>query len=89
MAWVRSRATGNLLPFWLGPQLEDVVRSLRPNEPAPASDAGQGRWLAGGSGHSAFLKIAVAGQRQRRREEMIEKASLDNFARKATRRSAT
>src|ERR1039457_7132058 len=23
MAWVRNPATGNLLPFWLGPQLED------------------------------------------------------------------
>jgi hypothetical protein len=36
MAWVRN-TSGNLLPFWLGPQLEGVVRSLRPNEPAPAS----------------------------------------------------
>ncbi len=36
-AWVRSRATGNLLPFWLGPQLEAVVGALRPNEPVPSS----------------------------------------------------
>lgn len=33
MAWVRKSATGNLLPFWLGPQLEKVVQDLRPNEP--------------------------------------------------------
>src|SRR5579864_3464959 len=37
MAWVRSRATGNLLPFWLGPQLEGVFRGLRLNEPVPSS----------------------------------------------------
>ena len=37
MAWVRNPITGNLLPFWLGPQLEDVVRDLRPNEPLPPS----------------------------------------------------
>ena len=37
MAWVRSRDTGNLLPFWLGPQLEDVLRGLRLNEPVPSS----------------------------------------------------
>jgi len=37
MAWVRSPATGNLLPYWLGPQLEAVVRRLRPQEPVPSS----------------------------------------------------
>ncbi len=36
-AWVRNPATGNLRPFWLGPQLEAVVRTLRPNEPVPSS----------------------------------------------------
>jgi hypothetical protein len=37
IAWVRSAATGNLLPFWLGPQLSAVMQSLHPHEPAPAS----------------------------------------------------
>ncbi|HET7889946.1 MAG TPA: hypothetical protein VFL34_00365 [Candidatus Sulfotelmatobacter sp.] len=36
VAWVRSRTTGNLLPFWLGPELERVIRSLRPDEAVPA-----------------------------------------------------
>lgn len=36
-AWVRHGVTGNLLPFWLGPKLEAVVRTLRPNEPVPSS----------------------------------------------------
>jgi hypothetical protein len=34
---VRNPATENLLPFWLGPQLEGVVLNLRPNEPVPSS----------------------------------------------------
>jgi hypothetical protein len=37
IAWVRSAATGNLLPFWLGPQLSAVVQSLRPHEAVPSS----------------------------------------------------
>src|SRR5260370_41791594 len=36
-AWGRSRATGNLIPFWLGPQLEGVLRGLRPGGPGPSS----------------------------------------------------
>lgn len=36
MAWVRSAATGNLLPFWLGSELSAVVRSLRPHGPVPS-----------------------------------------------------
>jgi hypothetical protein len=37
IAWVRNRASASLLPFWLGPALEGVVRALRPNEPLPSS----------------------------------------------------
>lgn len=37
MAWVRNLATGNLLPFWLGPQMQSVVRDLHPNEVVPVS----------------------------------------------------
>ncbi len=37
IAWVRNPATGSLLPFWLGPQLSEVVRNLCPNEPVPVS----------------------------------------------------
>jgi hypothetical protein len=37
IAWVRDSPEGSLLPFWLGPQLEAVVRSLRPNKPVPPS----------------------------------------------------
>ncbi len=37
IAWVRNSATGNLLPFWLGPQFSAIVESLRPHEPVPSS----------------------------------------------------
>jgi len=33
VAWVRDAVTRCLLPFWLGPGLEAVVRSLAPGEP--------------------------------------------------------
>ena len=37
VAWVRNRATGNLLPFWLGPELAAIIPSLCPNDAVPAS----------------------------------------------------
>jgi hypothetical protein len=36
IAWVRDPSTVSLLPFWLGPKLEEVVRSLRPGVPLTA-----------------------------------------------------
>ena len=37
IAWVRNPEAGALIPFWLGPQLEGVVRDLHLNEPVPSS----------------------------------------------------
>lgn len=37
IAWVRGGPGESFLPFWLGPELEALVRGLRPNEPVPAS----------------------------------------------------
>jgi hypothetical protein len=89
VAWVRSRATGNLLPFWLGPQLERVVRGLRPNEPAPSSLADRAwRWLAAAdilipdnmSHDIPHVNLEDIGSRSlqhhRQHEEMIRKAAL-------------
>ncbi len=77
IAWVRSRATGNLLPFWLGPQLESVVRSLRPNEPAPASMPEGARSLLAAADilQPESQSEDRTSQRLRRREEMIQNAS--------------
>ena len=47
IAWVRDSATGSLLPFWLGPQLEDAVRKLERGEPVPRTLQGDARrWLS-------------------------------------------
>ena len=35
VAWVRDSVAECLVPFWLGPRLESVVRGLRPGAPAP------------------------------------------------------
>src|ERR1051326_5324747 len=37
IVWVPGCAGGSLLPFWLEPEYEAVLRSLRPEEPVPAS----------------------------------------------------
>jgi len=49
-AWVRNPATGNLLPFWLGPQLEAAVRALRLNDPVPSSVPAVSRRLLAAAG---------------------------------------
>jgi|SRR5580658_434847 hypothetical protein len=81
MAWVRNPTTGNLLPFWLGPQLEGVVRSLGLNASVSAS-ASDG--VLGNVPKKARRLLATAGilvpenqmtQRQRERTESIAKAS--------------
>jgi hypothetical protein len=47
IAWVRDSATGSLLPFWLGPRLEDAVRDLKRGEPVPRTLQGDARtWLS-------------------------------------------
>ena len=50
VAWVRDSATGSLQPFWLGPRLETVVRSLRVAKPMPTSVPQNIRSLLAGAG---------------------------------------
>lgn len=45
IAWVRDPMTRNLLPFWLGPQLEEIVRNLKLDEPVPDSVSDDARAL--------------------------------------------
>jgi len=78
VAWVRNAATGNLLPFWLGPQLEGVVRGLSPNEALPLSVPISTRRLL-----AVADILTPAGQNdredgilRRKREEMISQAGL-------------
>jgi hypothetical protein len=78
VAWVRSRATGNLLPFWLGPQLEAALQNLRPNEPLPSSvpDGARCRLAAA----ELLIPDNRTDQRDRQsdrqREDSVGKASL-------------
>ena len=37
IAWVRDAATQVLLPFWLGPELEAIVKALAPDGPTPSA----------------------------------------------------
>jgi len=39
IAWIRKPPTGECLPFWLGPKLESLLRSLDSNNPAPPLSA--------------------------------------------------
>lgn len=74
MVWVRSPATGNLLPFWLGPQLAGVVRGLHPNDPVPDSIPERTRNLLVAA--NILIPKDSAALRDRKREEMIGRASL-------------
>jgi hypothetical protein len=73
IAWVRNPATGNLLPFWLGPQLEAVVQGLRPDEPVPSSVPDNARRLLAAA--NILISGDRTGQRVRQREEIVSKAS--------------
>jgi hypothetical protein len=37
VAWVRNPVAGTLLPFWLGPPLLEVMKTLRPHQELPSS----------------------------------------------------
>lgn len=75
MAWVRSPASGNLLPFWLGPRLEGVVRGLQPNEPVPATVPDNALWLLAAA--DILLPEDGAGERHQEREKMIGAAAME------------
>jgi hypothetical protein len=73
IAWVRSRATGNLLPFWLGPQLEGVSRGLRRNEPLPSSVPDSARRVLAAA--EILLPEDGTDEHERHRQERISRAS--------------
>jgi hypothetical protein len=71
IAWVRDATSGNLLPFWLGPRLDSVVRNLKPGQPVPSSlDAQDVAVLAG-----AGIFTPVDRPSLREREDTIRKAA--------------
>lgn len=73
IAWIRSRATGNLLPFWLGPQLEGVLQDLRPSEPVPLWVPDNARRVLAAA--EILLPEQGTGEYVRQRQDSINRAS--------------
>lgn len=71
IAWVPDAASGSLLPFWLGPVLESIVRELRPGEVVPSFVSAEFRFLLAGAGILVSNGIANS-----ERQKMIESASV-------------
>jgi len=74
MAWVRSPSTRNLLPFWLGPEFESVIRVLRPKEPVPSSMPKSARRLLAAT--NILIPESPSDQQRLQREERIRTASV-------------
>jgi hypothetical protein len=72
VAWVRD-ATGSLVPFWLGPKLESVVRQLRNDEPIPDSVPAWARSILQSAG--ILVSVDSTAQRRGEREHALEKAA--------------
>jgi len=72
-AWVRDSASESSLPFWLGPQLEAVVRDLRPNEPIPSTVPDSTRGLLAMAG--ILVSEGHTAQGHSEREAMINGAA--------------
>jgi hypothetical protein len=72
IAWVRDPATRNLLPFWLGPELESVLRGLHANEPVPPSVPAMDRFLLKAAG---ILIPEKAASSEQTRYEIVSKAA--------------
>jgi|GEM_PF-697846 len=73
VAWVRDQATRNLLPFWLGPQLESVLRGLHANEPVPFSVSVRARSLLQRAG--ILISEARVAAHDQGGEEIVSKAA--------------
>jgi hypothetical protein len=73
VAWLRSANTGSLVPFWLGPKLESVVRELRFDEPIPETVPAWARSILEGAG--ILFSADSIDQRREEREQALEKAA--------------
>ena len=73
IAWVRSSANESPLPYWLGPQLEALVRGLKRDQPLPSAvpDATRGVLAAAGILVSEGRTVPRHGER----EQILRKAA--------------
>lgn len=76
IAWVHDRASGSLLPFWLGPRLESVLRTMKSGEPAPPTLGSGDRGLLAGSG---ILTPADHADLRRREWDDVARKSSPGF----------
>lgn len=72
VAWARD-TTSSLVPFWLGPRFESLVRRLRPGEPAPLSLPASARSILAGAG--ILVSADSIAQRRAEWEETVQKAA--------------
>lgn len=72
IAWVRDPDEGTLLPFWLGPELEGVVRGLEPGQPAPKTLPSETRNLLSAAG--ILVAEGSAALRRQERDRIVSKA---------------
>lgn len=64
IAWVRESRLQTLLPFWLSPDLEVLLRELRPNEPVPQSIPSATRGLLKSAGILVPSNANDSGERE-------------------------
>jgi len=73
VAWLRSANTSFLVPFWLGPKLESVVRQLRIDEPISESVPAWARSILESAG--ILVSADSIAQRRAETEQALEKAA--------------
>jgi len=73
VAWLRRANTGSLVPFWLGPKLEPVVRELRFDEPIPESVPEWARSILESAG--ILVSADSIALRRTEREEALARAA--------------
>lgn len=73
VAWPRSANTASLVPFWLGPKLESVVRILQLEEPIPESVPAWARSILESAGILVYADSIA--HRRTEREAALGKAA--------------
>ncbi|MGC1373119.1 MAG: hypothetical protein WA824_13370, partial [Candidatus Sulfotelmatobacter sp.] len=73
VAWVRDSGTLSQQPFWLGPQLEQIVSNLRAGEPAPDSIPHRARSLLTAAG--ILIRESQIESRSRSWSELVKQKS--------------
>jgi hypothetical protein len=71
IAWVRESRIGTLLPFWLSPDLQALLRELRPNDSVPSTIPPETRGLLQAAGILIPSKAEESGED----EELVRRSA--------------